>query len=757
MTKFPAIILALIVCVATFLPKASAQQEEIKPDEDIVVKALSDILPGSVEGRVMYDFASGTFAATNGIYVNYNHGAVVLTADAASLDTKSGDVEADGHVRIESSDMLWMGEHIHYNFRTHMIRSEQFRTGRLPVFVEGQNFSGSLAAGKTATNVITAKHAYLTSDDYSNPAYQIRATTIRIIPGKKIQMWNAVAYVEGVPVFYFPYYERNIGPRANNFTTTPGYRSIYGAYMLNTYTWYLGDVADGKIHADYRERRGPGFGPDVDLHLGRWGDPDIRYYYQHDNRANYSTNAFPAFGNIPENRQRFYMGWQATPATNLNVKALVNYQSDPLFLHDFFPSEYTANPQPNTFVEANKYWDNWSLDSLTTPRVNSFYSQIEREPDMQLTGYRQQIFDTPLYYDSQNSMGWYRAWDANATNGLYPATNGYYVASAARADTYHQVTAPFTLFNWLNLSPRVGGRLTYYSSQNFTNGQPNGDVYREVFNTGMEMSFKASQLWPDVTNSLLEVDGLRHIIEPSANYVFVPDPSVPPSQLPPIDAAAPSLMLLPVDFPDYNSIDSIDSMNVVRLGLLNLLQTKRDGQLEDLVNWNLMMDWRLDPRASQTTLNDLYSALSFRPRTWLTLESQVRYNPDTGDLNMAFHQVTFTPNDRWSWGISHWYLREGFVSPDENNFIGNTVFYRVNDNWGLRTDHIFNADDGRLQQQAYTIMRDLRSWTASLTFRVENNERSSADFTVAVAFSLKAVPSQKLGEDALTSYHLVGE
>jgi hypothetical protein len=54
-------------------------------------------------------------------------------------------------------------------------------------------------------------------------------------------------------------------------------------------------------------------------------------------------------------------------------------------------------------------------------------------------------------------------------------------------------------------------------------------------------------------------------------------------------------------------------------------------------------------------------------------------------------------------------------------------------------------------------MRDLRSWTSSLTFRVQNNEGSSADFTVAIAFSLKAVPSTRLGEDAVTSYHLLGE
>jgi hypothetical protein len=97
------------------------------------------------------------------------------------------------------------------------------------------------------------------------------------------------------------------------------------------------------------------------------------------------------------------------------------------------------------------------------------------------------------------------------------------------------------------------------------------------------------------------------------------------------------------------------------------------------------------------------------------------------------------------------------VSPDENDFIGSTFYFRVSDNWGLRAAHIFNATDGRLQEQDYTVMRDLRSWTASLTFRVENNAGNTADFTVAFAFSFKAVPSMRLGEDAQTSYHLVGE
>jgi len=754
MTKIPAI-LALIFCAVIFSPVAFAQGEAAWE-----VQALNQIIPGAVEGKVDYDLANGTAAGTNGVFVRY--GDAVMTADSASVNTKTGDVEADGNVRIESSNQLWVGEHIHYNFKTRLMRTEQFRTGRSPVFAGGVGLTGDVS-----NRVYTARQAYVTTDDYADPAYAVRASRITVIPGKSLKMWNAVFYLAGVPVFYFPYYERNLGPHANNFTMTPGYRSRYGAYLLNTYTWYLGDVADGKLHLDYRSRRGVGTGPDANLHLGQWGEATIKYYYQNDERANINsgifsvtngpggTNVVPRYGNIPQNRQRFYLGWQATPATNLNLKALINYQSDPLMIHDFYEGEYTANPQPNTFFELNKYWDNWSLDSLTTPRINSFFNQIERLPDVKLTGYRQQVFDTPVYYDSESSAGWYRSF-VTYTNGLYPGTNGFYADSAARADTYHQFTLPWTFFNWLNVTPRVGGRFTYYSAESSVTGT-NSAVYRGVFNTGVGMSFKASQLWADATNSLLDVNGLRHIIEPSANYVFVPDPSTPPVQLPQFDGEIPALMLSPVNFPDYNSIDSIDTMNVVRFGVRNILQTKRDGELQDLVNWNLLLDWRLDPQRTQNNFNDLYSALSFRPRTWLTFESQIRYDLEGGNLDLAFHQVTFTPNDRWSWGISHWYLRGGFVSPVENDFIASTLYYRLDNNWGLRAAHTFNAQTGRLQEQDYTIYRDLRSWTAALSFRAESSTAIPTDFTVSFSFSLKAVPSTHVGEDAVSSSHLVGE
>jgi LPS-assembly protein len=750
----------LIFLVAVFPFVSSAQEQDVWE-----YSSLNQVLPGVEVGS--FSASGSTYYGTNGVYVH--HGDTALTADSASGDTMTGEVIADGHVRIEQGDQIWVGEHMRYNFKTHQMQSEQFRTGKPPVFAAGRELEGN-----TSNHTYNARHLFITTDDVSNPATRVRASRVKIVPGKYIEMWNAVLYVDGVPAFYFPYYERNLGERANNFSFVPGDRTAYGVYLLNTYTWYLGDHMDGNIHLDYRERRGVGAGPDLNLQLGRWGDFKFKYYYLHDDDSgrSISTNSFANLGAIPENRQRFYFAWQATPFTNLNVKALVNYQSDPLVLHDFFEGDYTANPQPDTFVEVNKYWENWSLDAETTPRINNFFDQVERLPDVKLTGFRQQVFDTPIYYESESSAGYYRQVFANTNEQLYVNTNGPFANySAARADTYHQLLLPWKFFNWLNVTPRVGGRFTYYSSETGPGGT-NSATWRNVFNTGVETSFKASRLWTGATNSLLEIDGLRHIIEPSVNYVFVPNPSTPPSQLPQFDSELPSLEILPIQYPDYNNIDSIDSQNVIRFGLRNTLQTKRDGQLDNLLDWNVMLDWRLKPNTStnalqnglttlgpQKTFNDLYSELAFRPRSWLTLESQVRYDINDGYLNLAFHELTFTPNERWSWGLGHWYLRGGLLGNNVGgeNYFTSTFFYRLNDNWGLRLQHDFNAADGRLQDQFYSLYRDFRSWTGALTFRVVDNGTGPEDFTIAFSFSLKAKPKLPLGGDAVSPYHLVGE
>ncbi|HSU54279.1 MAG TPA: hypothetical protein VLT36_09490 [Candidatus Dormibacteraeota bacterium] len=741
MTRLPAILMLVLGWVAGGRLALGQSNQVAQPSQEWTVTPLN---PDDPNDYVEADLDTGIAHGTNGVM--FRIGGVVVTANSMTVDGKQGELSAEGSVRIQREEQLWVGEQVRYNYNTHQMEAEQFRTGKTPTFVEGEG----LAADVSGRNY-TGTNAVITTEDVAHPMMKVRAKSIKIIEGKRIEARHATLYVAGVPIFYFPYYSRELGPQSNDFNFVPGYRSSYGPFLLSSYRWFLNPELDGTLHLDLRERRGVGLGPDVNYHLGPWGDGTVRYYYIHDLDPNAQlTNS------IPKDRQRVWFSYLANPYTNFDVRSMVRYQKDIGIVHDFFEAEYRHNPQPSTFVEANKYWQNFSLDAYVQPRVNNFYDTVERLPDVRLTGWRQQIGTTPLYYESETSAGYYRRLFAE-TNG--PALQQPY--EAARADTFHQLLLPLTFFGWLNLTPKVGGRFTYYSEASGP-GATTDEVNRGVFNTGAEMTFKASRVWPGIQNKTFEMDGMRHIFQPYMDYVFVPSPNYAgTNSIPQFDYEIPSLRLLPIDFPDYNSIDSIDQQNTLRYGIRNKIQTKRKGEVVDVVNWDVYLDWHLRPRSDQTTFSDLFSDAVFRPRSWLSLESVTRYDIAGTQWRLAFNSLNIHPNDIWSWTFANFYLKGDNLPPPSGFGIGNnlfisSLFFRLNENWGFRASQRFEARDGRLEEQDYTVYRDLRSWTAALTLRLRDNRTGPDDFGVAFSFSLKAFPRFGLGSDTLHPFSLLG-
>ncbi len=728
-------VVVLALAIPAFAGVAGTQsQPPAQESEGLLIESLR-----GEQGAAIYDLQTGIAFATNGVLIKY--GGAVLTAERAAWSESTMEVEADGDVRIQQGDQVWVSQHVSYNFKTRRMEARQFRTGQIPIFAAGSDLQGDMS-----NRVYVARDAFLTTEDIAKPAIKIRAKRIKIVPGKRLEATDATLYYGGVPVFYFPYYVRNLGEHAGHFTATPGYRSLFGPFVLGSYTWWYNEQLDGIFHVDYRFKRGPGVGPDLNYHLGPWGNGTFLYYYTHDNDPQASELGVP----IHEDRQRVWLSYDANPATNLFLKSLVRYESDLAVVRDFFESEYLHNPQPYTFFEANKFWDNFSLDAYAQPQLNQFLQTVERLPDVRLTGYRQQLGQSPLFYESETSAGYYRMRFAEDAGPFGPPPGLNY--EAARADTFHQLTLPQTFFGWLNVTPRVGGRGTYYSEASGP-GATTTEEYRGVFNTGAEVSFKASRLWPDVKSKALDLDGLRHIVVPSANYVYVPSPSEPPQELPRFDYELPSLRLLPVEYPDYNAIDSIDSQNVIRWGLLNKLQTKRDGKVVNVLTSDLYTDWRLKPRSDQETFADLYHDFTLRPQRWLTLESLVRYEINDGKFRMAYNTATIAPNDIWSWRFGYYYLRDEPTNSPTSLGPGNDVFtssltYRLNENWAFRASHYFDAKTSRLLEQSYTVYRDMRSWTAALSFFVRDQQAGRPDdYGVAFTFSLKAFPRYQLGHD----------
>lgn len=733
----------LILTTAFCLAVVIARSEE---------EPMLEIHKTTSESQVEWNSKTKFTSATKGVMVKFSHptyGKGILTADSAEVDMANWEIAASGRVRIQRDDMVWAGEDIRYNVKTRKMEAVHFRAGTSPAFASGKDLTGDIS-----NQTYTATSAYITTDDIAEPTTRIRASSIKIVPGKYFEARNAVLFVGNVPMFYFPFYTQRLDGKGNQFHFVPGYRSRYGPFLKSSYEWILNEQLDGEIHADYRQKRGFGGGPDFNLHLGRWGESKVKYYALHDLTPERDNLGF----DVPANRQRFKLGYDALPWTNLNIKAAIGYQSDERILHNFFEDEYRADPQPSTFLEINKTTDNFSLDFLASPRVNEFFETVERLPDLKLTGFRQQVLETPVYYESETSVGWYRRRFAITNNVVSGADY-----SATRADTYQQLTLPQTYFGWLNLTPRVGGRLSYYGDASGAGAAAGDDAFaRGIFNTGAELTFKASQTWANTRSHWLDLDGLRHIVQPSINYIYVPRPNRFPAAAQSFDSELPSLRQLPIEFPDYNSVDSVDSQNTMRFGVRNRFQTKRDGEIGDFLYWDIYSDWRMRPRPGQTTFSDVYSDLVFRPRNWLSLESLTRYDIDTGLCRLSFHNLTLQPNETWSWGVGHLYVRDDFgTTPTAlqtgNSFLTSTLFLRMNENWGFRSTHQYEVSEQWLQEQTYSIYRDLRNWTAALTFRIRDTHTTEGkDYGVAFTVSLKASPRYGLGDDAVAPSRLLG-
>jgi LPS-assembly protein len=677
---------------------------------------------------------------------NYYHNGVIasnqqynISADEGVLNNLTGEVQAEGDVVVLDHGHIWRGTNAIFNFKTGDVRTTAFKSVQIPFNISGETLTGN------SNHVFTASNGWVTTDDYAKPVYRIHADSITIVPGQYIAMYHATLYLGSVPIFYFPYYRRDLTGHPDNFEFVPGYRGAYGPYLLGAFNWYGTGLVDGTIHLDERERRGLAYGPDLLFHMGDLGEAAFRYYYAHDHDPNADGLSL---SDVRENRQRASLNYQSGPSTNFNAKIVANYENDPTIIRDFFETEYRTDVEPESFAEVNQLWPNFTIDAMVQPRLVKFFETVERLPDLKLTGLRQEVGVTPIYYQSETSFGYYRKAFSD-TN--VPFETNY---DGTRADTVHQFSLPETFFGWLTVTPRVGGRATYYGEVEGVNATTNAQG-RGVFNTGVDFSLKASRVYRDVESPLFDVDGLRHIIEPDINYSYIPAPSRSPAELPQYDSLLPSLRQLPLEFPDYNSIDSIDKQNLLRLTLRNILQTKRADGIEDVVNWAVYTDWNLTPGTNHI-FDDVYSDLLLRPRSWLSLDSSTRYDMPDHRWRDSINTLTITPNSTWSFSLSYRYLMnndpEFLTIPGEvlpgHNLITGSLYYRMNENWGLHVLDRYEAQNGVLQEQDYSIYRDLRSWTAALTFRLTQGVGQPNDFTIAITLSLKAFPRFPLSSDS---------
>jgi len=677
-------VLWLAVCSAFALEGVSFDNESLKQLKD---------------SSADYSNIVGSMLIIKGnVYIPF--GDMTLYADSAVIDIESGDIEVIGNIRaylvtrsnatisIEDLVKLRRDPFVSATIEGYTINPLGEQMVDVAVVKRGDQIKASRMAGNLHTGVmemndvelvfkgfgaraehgvrkpggeITLERAEISSCSYlaeDNAHYSFFAGKVHVTPHKtanfgirnkdndmgehSILAYNVQARAYGVPFLWFPIFYKPKDESPGLFKFQIGDNGDWGFFVLSSKVFNISDnpYSSVKLHLDYYGMRGWGWGAGADLYTAD-SRTDVFGYGIYDMRPYYSSEVENGRLKIPHMRYDFRITNVTHIIPRLDFRGHFEMVSDMYFLEDFYRYSFNNNPEPATFAALEYQFDALSTAVYFRPRVNDFFTTVERLPELRVDVPRQQLFGTNLYYQSETTadylqMRW-RDYDRGSVYGTPDAKN----YAAFRFDTVHFLYYPIKL-GPLNLIPRAGVRFTGYSESSkrkvsssdlntmYVISRPEGE-YNLAYNQydkrgnargrfigefGMEANTKISRTFNDVRNAFWKLDGLRHVVVPYVNYTFIPKPSEDRDHL-----------------YAFDDIDRIEKQHFFRLGLRNRFETRRGNfggeQLAEIFSMENYWDIHLEKHGGFNYIGDFCTKLNFNPGNGIHFDTVLSL--DVGD------------------------------------------------------------------------------------------------------------------------------
>src|SRR6058998_2389415 len=733
----------LVLLLAALFASAALIFGEIKTPENAPIEITST-------GETTYE--NGLATAHDNVAIHI--GNTDIYADYAQYNSTTHDVELRGHVRIYRDASLYVTDSGVYNTETKKIRAISGRTESQPYFLAGQTVSS------ISENGYLVRDGTFTTHDSARPDFHLHARKIRIYEKDRVIMQYVTAYVGKVPVFWWPYLYQSLN-EAFSFTVSPAYLSSWGPSLLTQVTFPITDDIKGRVRLDYFGRRGPaiGFDPVIDYGKDEDSQARVKTFYIQDQNPNLNQTAVPRQG-VPTGRYRLSLEDRTNFTDDIYGIANTTKLSDQYVMQDFYQGEFRIDPVPDNVVALTKANPFFTITGIERFQANEFFSTTERSPEVVLDVKRHALFGGPIFYEGESGFANLRL--------QFPEGSGFENYGTYRFDTFHQLTFPNTYFGWLSIVPRVGFRGTYYGktwdlgSTTFvppsnplvpdfilpppTLANPvqfDGDTFRTVFNTGAEASFKISRTWENVQSRAFGLDGLMHVLQPFTNFSYVKEDGPNPTSILALDRFQPSTQLPMIDFPQFTTIDTIDDWTVWRIGVRNRLKTRRDDQTITWFELDTYLDVNFNNPFDRTDYSNLFNNIRFTPLPWVSFS----VNSQLPAFDKGFTEVdtiaTVQPMANLQLNVAHRYLNGNPFFQDSSLFVVGG-YYRIDDNWAVAVQEQYEGATGILEQQRYSIYRDLSSWVASFGGIIRDNN-GSREYGVIFTITLKAFP--KFGFD----------
>jgi len=450
----------------------------------------------------------------NDVHVFYQD--IKLTADKVTINLKTKDVVAEGHVIVDQGPARVTADHAVFNLDT-----------KLGTFFNSTGTFESLSFGgdkieKTAENTYHLTNGIFTSCDLDKPAWSFHVRDAVITVDDYAHLRDLTFRAHDVPIIWSP---RLIWPtkkdRSQGFLIPRvSFGGEFGPRFEVGYFIPIGQSVDATLYGDVNARGYNGLGtvirylPSQNVKIG-----ELDAYAVHD-----------AGAKREQWRYQFRHAQDNLPGGFRGVVDVQDYSD-----LDFF-RRWARDPQLHTLsnIYSSAYltrnWPGYSLNFLTDrrdivlghsdpndPDSPILKQRFQQLPALQFRMYPQRMLGTPLYFALESSASHLE------TSGLI---NGP-AASYFRTDVFPTLSLQLRTPPWFSVRPQISLRDTYYSQSLDPTTTNTSGMPQETVDESVNRRYAQGQVevvgpsFNRIYNRHLgSFTRLKHLIEPRIRYIY---------------------------------------------------------------------------------------------------------------------------------------------------------------------------------------------------------------------------------------------
>jgi hypothetical protein len=436
--------------------------------------------------------------------VDIRKGGMRLQADEVEYDERTQQCRASGRAVMEDGPLRITGEVVDVNLETRRATIlDAYAEMEPDLIIEAERME------KIADDRYQLKSARLSSCTQPVPYWSLRVGSGTLHLDHYIGLHNLRLEFFRVPVFYTPYLIWPVKPDRASGLLIPqiGYSDRRGTVINTAFFWAPARNFDSTFYLDYLEQDGLGVGLE-----SRWlptqnGRAGFTGYYLDEEILD------PETGEPEGKRYRYRMNVDQKLARGWRVLADLNEVSDFDYYLDFERDLRKASSPTNlSTLDVSRSWSFYTLNVRGERReqllADDSVLEQHRQPEIELRARSRQLGGSPFYLSFETSAA---ALEREVSYG--------------RFDLFPTVRAPLRPAPWLEFTPSLSVRETFYTHQvDPTGAQPALDqsLRRDYLRADADL------LGPRFSRVFETPDSgfsprIKNVIEPRVTYTYVPD------------------------------------------------------------------------------------------------------------------------------------------------------------------------------------------------------------------------------------------